>query len=98
MQVLSPHISVVWHRWRDVTKLNEAMDSLEYGTSDKATYLKITLSKLIFFMSSMCCQDYLSQHSSFVMSEGNRDRYTDSWTTIEGTRWLDDHIFFWISY
>jgi hypothetical protein len=70
-------------RWRDVTKCNEVAESLEYGTSDKATYLKITLSKLVLFMNSMCYQDYQLQHSRFIIREGNRDRYTDSWTTIE---------------
>ena len=71
-------------RWRDVTKVSEAMESLDYGTSDKATYLKITLSKLVLFINSMSYHDYQSQHSRFVMREGNRDRHTDSWATIEG--------------
>lgn len=60
------------------------MEALEYGTNDKTTYLKITLRKLVLFMNSMAYQDYLAQHARFVFREGNRDRYTDSWTTIEG--------------
>lgn len=71
-------------RWRDVTKLKEVMDSIEYGSNNKATYLKLTLAKLLLFMNPMAYQDYLSQHARFVFREGNRDRYTDSWTTIEG--------------
>lgn len=71
-------------RWMDATKLNEAIESLEYDTAEKATYLKITLRKLILFMTSAAYQEYLSQHSRFVFLNGNRDRYTDSWVTIEG--------------
>lgn len=71
-------------RWRDVTKLNKATEALVYGSDDKATYLKITLMKLVLFIDSIAYQDYLAQHASFVFRHGNRDRYTASWTTIEG--------------
>lgn len=84
LAVLTSIYLITFVRWRDLTNLNEATESLEYGTHDKAPYLKITLSKLIVFMNTMCYQEYLSQHSRFVSREGNRDRYTDSWTTIEG--------------
>jgi len=73
-------------RWRDSTKLKEAMESMEYGTDDKATYLKITLTKLVLFMNSMTYQDYLAQHANFLFRNGNRDRYTDSWITLEGRK------------
>lgn len=60
------------------------MDSLQYGTDQKATYLKLTLSKLIVFETLACYQDYRMQQDRFLALEGNRDFYTDSWATIEG--------------
>lgn len=67
-----------------MTKLGDATESLEYGTNDKATYLKITLTKLLLFANPKSFQDFLSQQARFVAMNGNRDRYTDAWATIEG--------------
>ena len=64
------------------------MDSLDYGSNKKATYLKITLTKLVLFLNAECYLDYLAHFAQFVAREGNRDRYTDSWTALDGKKLL----------
>jgi hypothetical protein len=72
------------NRWRDITELKETLESLQYGSDDKPSYLKITLIKLVIFLDHISYQDYLAQHARFVAREGNRDWYTDTWASIEG--------------
>ena len=64
------------------------MESLQYGTDQKATYLKLTLNKMILFKTFESYQDYLMQQHRFITREGNRDFYTDSWATIECEQYL----------
>jgi hypothetical protein len=55
-----------------------------YGTT-APPFTKMTLSKMIVFSDGKARENYFSQQSDFVTSEGQRDEYSEFSTNIQGT-------------
>jgi hypothetical protein len=69
----------------DRTVLQDLLKSLEYDPSSHP-FLKISVGTLLLFRDMQSYQDYLNQLGTFMLREGNRDRYTDTSTSLQGKR------------
>jgi hypothetical protein len=67
----------------DRTTLQDLLKSLDYDPSSHP-FLKISVGTLLLFRDMQSYQDYLNQLGGFMLREGNRDRYTDTSTSLQG--------------